>query len=233
MFEAASSNYRFVNKILTFGQDEVWRKKTAESVDLEKNGRLLDIGTGTGELAIKIARRFPDNQIYALDFSHRMLRQAKERAKKQNLKNIVFQEADCRRLPYDNESFNWVTISFAFRNLSFSKTNLSYALKDIYRVLKKGGRLVILETSQPDNAFIRNPFNFYARRFVPAIGAFFSGEKQPYGYLGSSIPKFFTVEALRAFLKLEGFQQERIVYFLFGGITLVVFVKENSNHTLT
>lgn len=227
MFDTASSSYILLNKILTLGQDEIWRLKAAKAVNLKKNERLLDVGTGTGDIAIKIARRFPDNQIYALDFSHRMLGYAEERAKRENLKNIIFQEVDCRCLPYDDEYFDYATISFAFRNLSFSKTNLSSAIKDIYRVLRKGGRLIILETSQPNNIFIRHPFYFYARRCVPALGAFFSGEKQPYEYLGNSIPKFLTAEALRDFLELEGFQQERITPFLCGIIKLAVFVKED------
>lgn len=128
-------------------------------------------------------------------------------------------------MEFDSGYFDYVTVSFGFRNLSYSKTNLKESLKEIYRVLKEEGRLIILETSQPVNKFIRRFFHFYAGRIVPRVGAFFSREEAPYTYLGSSIIKFFDTRELENALASAGFERERIIPFVFGMVSLAVFKK--------
>ena len=177
MFDAVPEKYNRLNKILTFGQDETWRQKALDAIETEDGTTILDICTGTGDLALKIAGRFPNARVYALDFSPRMLAWAKERAQQLNVQNIIFKENDCLGMPFSDEYFDYITISFGFRNLSYSTTNLDKALKEINRVLKNGGRLVIIETSQPVNTFVRRLFHFYAIKIVPRIGMLLSGKK--------------------------------------------------------
>ena len=226
MFDAVPEKYNRLNKILTFGQDETWRQKALDAIEAEDGTAILDLCTGTGDLALKIAGRFPNARVYALDFSPRMLAWAKERAQQLNVQNIIFKENDCLGMTFPDEHFDYITISFGFRNLSYSTTNLDKALKEINRVLKNGGRLVIIETSQPINTFVRRLFHFYAIKIVPRIGMLLSGKKEPYAYLGMSIVKFFDSNKLVCFLGSRGFKLEKRAPYMFGMISLYVFQKK-------
>lgn len=228
MFDSVPQVYNRLNRIITLGQDEIWRQKAADAIEAEDKTAILDICTGTGDLALKIARKFPNSKIYAIDFSPRMLGLAKERALQLGLQNIIFKENDCLYMDFPNEHFDYVTISFGFRNLSYSMTNFDKALKEINRVLKNDGRLVIIETSQPRNVFIRNAFHFYARSVVPRIGELISGNKESYAYLGASIVKFFNQEKMIDILETYGFQIEMVIPYLFGMISLYIFQKKST-----
>lgn len=225
MFDSVPKTYVLLNKILTFGRDEVWRHKVQDFISPDDGDRLLDVCTGTGDLVLKIAERFPRLDIYALDFSSRMLDDARERAKARRIENIIFREGDVGDMGFEDGYFDYVTVSFGFRNLSHSKENLSNALKEVYRVLKPDGRFVILETSQPRNILVRRIFHIYAKLIVPVVGQAISGEKAPYAYLGSSILRFFNYDKLRCILTSAGFTIERTASFMFGAIRLCVFQK--------
>src|SRR3989338_10771287 len=166
MFDAVPQRYNRLNRIITFGRDEAWRQKALEAIEAKDGDRILDICTGTGDLALKIAKWRPKAEIYAVDFSPHMLAAAKERARQLNVQNIVFKEDDCLELSFPDKHFDYITISFGFRNLSFSMANLETALKEMRRLLKDGARLIILETCQPVNKFIRKIFHFYAKAIV-------------------------------------------------------------------
>ena len=226
MFDAASKRYVLLNKILTLGQDEKWRQAALEAIEPQADTKILDICTGTADLALKIAKKFSLLPIYALDYSPRMLAAARERLLKERFThNIIFKEGDCTSMEFDGDYFDYVTISFGFRNLSFSRENLGQALKEIYRVLKKGGRFIIIETSQPANIFVRKLFHFYAEKIVPLVGRFTSGESIPYNYLGNSIVKFFSQDELIDILESGGFKKENTKAFMFGMILLCVVKK--------
>lgn len=227
MFDSVPDSYNLLNKILTAGKDQIWRNKVLEILEVYHGDRILDICTGTGDLALKMAERFTHAKIYAIDFSFNMLNYAKNRAKDTNMQNVIFMECDCNRIGFRSNCFNYITISFGFRNLSYSYENLIKSLKEIYRVLKNKGKLIILETSQPVNSFIKGSFHFYASRIVPKIGSFFSGQRYPYAYLGGSIVRFFSKDELNDILATEGFRQHRIIPFMFGAILLSVFQKES------
>ena len=227
MFDSAAKRYVLLNKILTFGQDEKWRQAALEAIEPQADAQILDICTGTADLVLKIAKKFSPLPIYALDYSPRMLAVARERLLKERKfeQNIIFKEGDCTSLEFDGDYFDYVTISFGFRNLSFSRENLGQALKEIYRVLKKGGRFIIIETSQPANIFVRKLFHFYAEKIVPLVGRFTSGESIPYNYLGNSIVKFFSQDELIDILESGGFKKENTKAFMFGMILLCVVKK--------
>ena len=220
MFDAIPHRYALLNKILTFGRDESWRRKTCFFLSPDDGGRILDICTGTGDLALKIAERFPRITIYALDFSTRMLDAAREKAKARRRENIIFKTGDALDMDFEDGYFDYVTISFGFRNLSHSNENLLKALKEVYRVLKPGGRFVILETSQPRNTLVRRIFHLYAKLVVPLVGKAISGEKAPYAYLGSSISRFLSYDKLTEVLTSAGFEAEWTSSFLLGMIRL-------------
>ena len=226
MFDAASNRYILLNKILTFGRDEKWRRAALEAIEPQAGAKILDICTGTADLALKIAKKFPRLTIYALDYSPQMLAAARERVQKDKLEqNIIFKEGDCTCMDFESDYFDYVTISFGLRNLSFSQENLGNALKEIYRVLKKNGTFVIIEPSQPEDIFVRKLFHFYAAKIVPIAGRFISGEDIPYSYLGSSIVRFFSQDKLIAVLESYGFEKEQTKAFMFGMILLCVVKK--------
>lgn len=227
MFDVIPQDYNRLNRVLTLGRDHAWRQKAADAIQAKDGTTILDICTGTGELALKIAGRFPNARIYAVDFSLRMLAWAKERARQLNVKNIIFKENDCLGMTFPDEYFDYTTISFGFRNLSHSMANLDKALKEINRVLKSGGRLIIIETSQPADPFIRALFHFYATRIVPLIGMLLSGQKEPYIYLGMSIVKFFGANELICLLGSRGFELEKMAPYMFGMISLYVLQKKS------
>jgi demethylmenaquinone methyltransferase/2-methoxy-6-polyprenyl-1,4-benzoquinol methylase len=227
MFDSVPDKYVLLNRVLTLGQDDYWRHKLLQSISPNDWDKILDACTGTGDLAIKLATEFPKAKVYAMDFSPNMLSEAEKRADKLGIKSIIFKETDCVNMDFDDDYFDYVTISFGFRNISYSKENLTRALREIHRVLKHEGRFVILETSQPKNILIRKLFHIYARRIVPAIGVLISGKSKPYAYLGGSMVRFFNRDELEKRLISEGFQKEKIIPFMFGGILLSVFKKIN------
>lgn len=225
MFDSAAGRYILLNKVLTFGRDEIWRNKAVGIIRPQKENRILDICTGTADFAVKIAKKFPDLTVYALDYSPNMLAAARKRAMVLAQYNLIFKEGDCTDMEFKSDYFDYVTISFGFRNLSYSQDNLVRALKEVYRVLKKDGRFLILETNQPANRLIRMVFHFYAGRIVPLLGRFFSGKREPYLYLGNSIVKFFDKDKLMDILSSVGFKQKIAMSFMWGGILLCVVHK--------
>ena len=226
MFDSVPKKYIFMNRVLTIGQDKTWRKKALDLIEPRGGDKILDICTGTGDLALKIAENFPYSKVYAIDFSPKMLDHAKRRARDLKVRNITFIECDCTNMGFSSNHFDYITISFGFRNLSYSKENLRKSLKEVYRVLKNGGRFVILETSQPENAFMKNSFHFYAARIVPKIGTLLSGQRAPYAYLGTSIVKFLDRDELDDILSSSGFKIEKAISFMFGMISLWMFKKD-------
>lgn len=225
MFDSVPRRYRLLNKILTFGQDEFWRQRALEMIKAQAGDKILDVCTGTADLALKIAKRFTGLKIYALDFSSPMLGLAKKKTLRNGTKNLVFIESDCTNMGLGSNHFNYITIAFGFRNLAFSKENLLQSLKEIYRILKNGGRFIVIETSQPINLFIRRLFHFYATRIVPRLGAFFSGQRFAYTYLGTSIIKFLDPQQLDAILVGVGFKRNKVVPLWLGIICLSIYDK--------
>lgn len=186
MFDTVSSNYDFLNRVLTFGLDIKWRKKVVNIVAKNKAKNILDIATGTGDLAIMLSK-INDAKIVGLDISKGMLNVAKEKVltKKLNHK-IELVLGDSENLNFKDETFDAITVGYGVRNFE----DLDKGLQEIYRVLKPNGVFVVLETSQPSKFPIKQLFTFYSKYIIPFVGGLFSKDKKAYSYLPKSAALF-------------------------------------------
>ncbi len=227
MFTAVPPSYDLVNRIITLGLDKRWRRIAAETCLENSPETVLDLGCGTGDLAINIARLVgKDTEIIGLDYSQPMLERARQKAIKAGVANIVrFIQGDATALPFPDTYFNCVGISFAFRNLTYKNPLAQAHLAEVKRVLKPGGRYVIVESSQPENAVIRALFHLYVRVFTAPVGAIISGNPGAYRYLAESITRFYTPLEVRDMLKAAGFSDITYRPLLLGATGIHVAFK--------
>lgn len=201
MFDTISGNYDGLNRIISLGIDQKWRKKVIQKVLDTSPQSILDIATGTGDLALEFAAKSNAN-VTGLDLSEGMLSIARKKVKNTPLEEkIVFIKGDSEALPFENESFDAITVSFGIRNFQ----NLDQGLSEILRVLKKGGLFVILETSVPTKIPFKQGYAIYSKGVLPLIGKVFSKDKVAYTYLSESASVFPYGEALNNILRKIGF----------------------------
>jgi demethylmenaquinone methyltransferase/2-methoxy-6-polyprenyl-1,4-benzoquinol methylase len=207
MFSKVPHKYDLLNRLLTLGLDQRWRKKAA-GICLNSNlGRIMDLCSGTGDLAIELARYAKrETEIIATDFCEPMLEVAGRKAAKLGLeKRITFQVADAAELPFDKGYFDAVGIAFGFRNLTFKNPKSEQYLKEIYRVIAPGGRLVIVETSQPESTMLKKLSGIYYSSVVKPVGNVISGQAGAYTYLAYSARNYFKPSDVENMLKHVGF----------------------------
>lgn len=218
MFSEVPSTYEPLNHIITWGLDILWRKKAAKIAATTNGRRMVDMCTGTGEMAVYLKQLSGRNaKIYGVDFSLPMMSEAK---KKQSAKNIHFIASDMKALPFPDESFDCLTISFATRNLNVKKTSLMQSYGEFHRVLKPGGLFINLETSQPPFSLARKGFHLYLKLFVKFLGSSISGSKTAYAYLAKSMSLFYSAEELTDILKQSGFDKVRFQRLFFGAAAI-------------
>ena len=193
MFDTISEDYDGLNRVISFGIDVKWRKKVVKLVKSKNPDSVLDIATGTGDLAINIAKNANASKIIGLDISQGMLDVGKEKI------NMVL--GDSENLPFDDNTFDAITVAFGIRNFE----TLENGLKEILRVLKPNGVFVILETSIPTNSFFKFGYNLYTKNVLPLIGKVFSKDRVAYKYLCESASIFPYGEALNNILREIGF----------------------------
>jgi demethylmenaquinone methyltransferase/2-methoxy-6-polyprenyl-1,4-benzoquinol methylase len=215
LFSLVPHRYEFVNHLLTFGLDRRWRRIAAQRAALGGGARWMDVCTGTGEMARNLLNHAPgETSVYAADFSVPMLQKARE---KEGAERMRFIEADVRSLPFEDNYFDLLTISFATRNINSSAGHLMECLKEFHRVLKPGGRFVNLETSQPDSKLVRFLFHQYVKYSVNIIGGILSASKRAYSYLAYTIPRFYSSEIFSTYIQRAGFSSIS-VHRMFGGV---------------
>jgi demethylmenaquinone methyltransferase/2-methoxy-6-polyprenyl-1,4-benzoquinol methylase len=201
MFDAISGNYDGLNRVISFGIDVKWRKKVLKLVDQKKPKNVLDIATGTGDLALLMAKTSAE-KIIGLDISPGMLAIGKKKIEEKNLSSrIEMIVADSESMPFEDNSFDAITVAFGIRNFE----NLDKGLTEINRVLKPNGIFVILETSNPTQTPFKQGYFFYTKYLLPMIGRLFSRDKAAYSYLSASAAVFPFGEALNNILRKNGF----------------------------
>jgi len=203
--------------------DILWRRQAA-AIAARANGDMwLDVCSGTGDMAANLSRLASDGtDIFAADFSLPMLRQARAR---EDCGRVRFVLSDVKRLPFPDETFDLVTISFATRNLNISREKLVATFREFNRVLKPGGRFVNLETSQPSFRLLRWFFHLYVKLFVKAVGSLISGSKAGYGYLSTTIPRFYTARELSGIMEEAGFEADTARRLLLGAAAIHESIK--------
>ena len=194
MFGGIARRYDLANHLLSGGIDFWWRHCAARIVEKWKPARVLDLATGTGDLALAVGRRLPAAEITGADFSPEML----EVARRKGLRRTVV--ADAMQLPFAGGSFECVTVAFGLRNMA----DWGGALREMARVLTAGGYLMVLDFSLPSGAF-QPVYRIYLHRCLPTLAAIVTGNKQAYDYLGASIEKFPSGEAMTSLMEANGF----------------------------
>jgi demethylmenaquinone methyltransferase/2-methoxy-6-polyprenyl-1,4-benzoquinol methylase len=201
MFDNISEEYDGLNRVISFGIDIKWRKKVVKLVAHQNPELILDIATGTGDLAINLTKTSA-KKIIGLDISEGMLDVGRKKIDVKKLNNTIeMVVGDSENLPFDNNSFDAITVAFGVRNFE----HLEIGLKEILRVLKPNGIFVVLETSVPTKFPFRQGYFLYTKLLLPMIGRLFSKDKKAYGYLSSSAAKFPYGEAFNNILKKTGF----------------------------
>ncbi|MBL87374.1 MAG: bifunctional demethylmenaquinone methyltransferase/2-methoxy-6-polyprenyl-1,4-benzoquinol methylase UbiE [Winogradskyella sp.] len=201
MFDTISNEYDGLNRVISFGIDVKWRNKVVKIVGNKQPENILDIATGTGDLAINLAATNA-KEIIGLDISNGMLEVGRKKIASKKLENIISMViGDSENLPFENNTFDAITVAFGVRNFE----NLEKGLSEILRVLKPNGIFVILETSVPTNPIYKFGYKIYSKFILPTIGKLFSKDKIAYNYLSESASVFPYGEELNNILRKIGF----------------------------
>lgn len=210
MFTRIAKRYDLMNRLMTGGQDIRWRKQVIQLARLRNNASLLDLGTGTGDLAREAIAQFPRAKIIAADFTLEMMRVGQKRGP------LNFSSADALRLPFQESSFDAVVSGFLMRNV----IDLQKAIQEQYRVLRRGGRIVILDTTRPKKNLL-SPFIWVHMHFViPALGKLLTGSSDAYRYLPETTEGFVTAENMAARLAAAEFKKINYERYMFGTIAI-------------
>jgi demethylmenaquinone methyltransferase/2-methoxy-6-polyprenyl-1,4-benzoquinol methylase len=217
MFDNISDNYDFLNHFLSMGIDNLWRKKAIDQLKSIKPKTILDVATGTGDLAIMALKRLSPDSIIGIDISEGMLAVGRKKmdAKKIDDK-IELQYGDSEQIPFEDESFDAITVAYGVRNFE----NLSAGLSEMYRVLKPGGKTVILEFSKPKKFPVKQAFNLYFKNILPFIGKIVSKDNRAYTYLPESVDAFPEGNNFLTIFKAVGFKNAKQI-ILSGGISSI------------
>jgi demethylmenaquinone methyltransferase/2-methoxy-6-polyprenyl-1,4-benzoquinol methylase len=218
MFMAVPPKYDLINKIFTWGMDRKWRNTAILECLSSDPKTFLDLCCGTGDLTVNLAKQAREEvTVLGLDYSMPMLEKASEKAKSISIhNNISLVQGDASALPVADESIDCADISFAFRNMTYKNPLGPRHLSEVFRVLKKGGKYVIVESSQPDSKFVRTFFRLFLSTFVFWVGYLISGNKSAYRYLIKSAAGFYTPPQVKEMLIKAGFSKVEYKPLFFG-----------------
>lgn len=215
MFGGIARRYDLANHLLSCGCDFLWRKRAAEIVKSWQPNTIVDLATGTGDLAIALGKALPASEVLGTDFSEEMLAVAKAKGVRQTI------AADALALPFADRSIDCVTIAFGLRNIN----DWSAALREMARVLTSNGHLLVMEFSLPSLALLRSVYRFYLHHIMPVFGAFLTQKKTAYDYLGDSIEKFPGGDALVKMIESNGFRNAFAETLTCGIVTIYTATK--------
>jgi len=221
MFDKIAPKYDFLNHFLSFGIDKVWRRRAIRLLMKYSPSDILDVATGTGDFAIE-ALKTGAQRITGIDISEEMLAVGKAKIEKRGLGHqIILQKGDSEKLVFLDNSFDAVTVAFGVRNFE----NLSKGIDELYRVLRPGGIICILEFSKPMHFPVKQLYSFYSFYILPGIGRLFSNDKSAYRYLPESVERFPDGEEFLKVLKESGFNQTMQCRQTFGVSTIYTGLK--------
>ncbi len=207
VFQNISEKYDKMNSIISFNQHRAWRKDVMKRMAVEEGATALDVCTGTGDWALSISEAVgAEGKVIGLDFSENMLEVAKEKQDERQANNLTFIHGDAMDLPFEDETFDYVTIGFGLRNVP----DYEQVLSEMYRVLKPGGKAVCLETSQPTLIGYRQLYYFYFRFIMPLFGKIFAKSYDEYAWLHESARSFPDKEELKQLFLKVGFTSVQV-----------------------
>jgi len=222
MFNNISKTYDFLNHFLSLGIDIIWRKKAINGLAADKPKRILDVATGTGDFAFEAAKILKPEKIIGVDISQGMLGMAEEKIRKRNLQHqFEVRMGDSEKLLFEDNSFDAVTSAFGVRNFE----DLEKGLAEMLRVLRPGGRVVILEFSKPKTFPVKQLYQFYFKYITPLIGRFFSKDSSAYTYLPESVAAFPDGEDFTALMRRVGYSDTKNRPLTFGICSIYTGIK--------
>lgn len=212
MFTRIAPHYDLMNRLMTFGQDQNWRKEIIRRTQLPARGKLLDIGAGTGDLSKETKRQFPDSQVVAVDFTPAMMVAGQNEV----FTSISWSGADALHLPFKENMFDAVVSGFLLRNV----IDVPACLAEQFRVLKPGGRVVALDTTRPPRNLLSPFIKIYLHWIIPRLGQWLASDNEAYSYLPDSTENFLLAEKLAIHLSEAGFTQVGFRRKMFGSVAI-------------
>ena len=218
MFGEIAGKYDLINRLMTFGQDRVWRQCVVRAAGIPKSGSLLDAGAGTGAIALDALKADTTLNVVAVDFTVKMMLMGR---RKQNGSRLTWAAADALALPFEDACFDAVTSGYLIRNVNDARQ----AFTEQARVVKPGGRVVCLETSPPPKGLLRPILLLFLNRLIPLIGQIVSGNRPAYTYLPQTTQNFLSPQKVAATMRSAGLTNIRYQRFMFGTIAVHVSVR--------
>lgn len=219
MFNSIAPAYDVMNRMMTFGIDTIWRRKAVDMVGKYKPRRVLDVATGTGDLAFLIDRRLHPEQLLGIDLSEGMLAIARQKAEQKGVADRVsFAVEDCLSLSLPSNSYDAITVAYGVRNFE----NLKQGFAEMYRVLSPGGVLCVIELSTPEHFPMRQLYKFYTYTIIPLVGRIVSRDSKAYSYLPRSVAAVAQGEEMLDIFRSVGFKNCRLRRLTFGACTIYI-----------
>ena len=222
MFDSIAPAYDFMNRAMTFGIDKCWRAKAVRMIKAYAPKTILDVATGTGDLAIKLARTLHPEKITGIDLSEGMIAIGEKKVAEAGLNNIInFVAGDCLNLPFDESQFDCITVAYGVRNFE----HLDQGYCEMYRVLRPGGVLCVIELSTPTSPIVKPFYRLYTRFIIPTMGRLVSKDVRAYSYLPESIAAVPQGNDMLQLMRDAGFSNCKFTRLTFGTCTIYIAVK--------